>query len=93
MSATKLSAKILPAARPDPNHPAERTGLSGFTKRSESPYDPFGAAHFPTSISAALGFKVAADPGRALRHSGPWRCDRPWIGDGAMSAAWPIEGR
>ena len=33
-------------------------GLSGFTKRSESPYDPFGAAHSSTSISAALGFEI-----------------------------------
>ena len=38
-------------------------GLSGFTKRSESPYDPFGAAHSSTSISAALGFVMAADLG------------------------------
>src|ERR1700709_588353 len=36
-------------------------GLSGFTKRAESPYDPFGAAHAATSISAALGFCVARD--------------------------------
>jgi 1-deoxy-D-xylulose-5-phosphate synthase len=45
-------------------------GLSGFTKRSESPYDPFGAAHSSTSISAALGFAVAADLGGE-----PRRCD------------------
>jgi 1-deoxy-D-xylulose-5-phosphate synthase len=55
-------------------------GLSGFTKRSESPYDPFGAAHSSTSISAALGFAMAAelggDPGDAIAV----------IGDGAMSA-------
>ena len=38
-------------------------GLSGFTKRSESPYDPFGAAHSSTSISAGLGFTVARDLG------------------------------
>ena len=38
-------------------------GLSGFTKRSESPYDPFGAAHSSTSISAALGFAAARDLG------------------------------
>ena len=38
-------------------------GLSGFTNRSESPYDPFGAAHSSTSISAALGFAMAADLG------------------------------
>ncbi|MBQ06836.1 MAG: 1-deoxy-D-xylulose-5-phosphate synthase, partial [Roseobacter sp.] len=40
-----------------------KDGLSGFTKRSESPYDPFGAAHSSTSISAALGFSVARDLG------------------------------
>jgi 1-deoxy-D-xylulose-5-phosphate synthase len=36
-------------------------GLSGFTKRAESPYDPFGAAHSSTSISAGLGFAVGRD--------------------------------
>src|SRR5688500_14915895 len=45
-------------------------GLSGFTKRSESEYDPFGAAHSSTSISAALGFAVAntlaSRPGRGI---------------------------
>src|SRR6201747_1515698 len=44
-------------------------GLSGFTRRSESEYDPFGAAHSSTSISAALGFavanKLARQPGKA----------------------------
>ena len=43
-------------------------GLSGFTKRSESEYDPFGAAHSSTSISAALGF---ADRQQARRQAGP----------------------
>jgi len=43
-------------------------GLSGFTKRSESPYDPFGAAHSSTSISAALGMAVARDLGGAPEH-------------------------
>ncbi|MDE3121160.1 MAG: 1-deoxy-D-xylulose-5-phosphate synthase, partial [Paracoccaceae bacterium] len=38
-------------------------GLSGFTKRSESEFDPFGAAHSSTSISAGLGFAVARDMG------------------------------
>ena len=38
-------------------------GLSGFTSRTESPYDPFGAAHSSTSISAGLGFAVARDLG------------------------------
>jgi 1-deoxy-D-xylulose-5-phosphate synthase len=60
-------------------------GLSGFTKRSESPYDPFGAAHSSTSISAALGFKAAADlggdPGDAIAV----------IGDGSMSAGMAFE--
>jgi 1-deoxy-D-xylulose-5-phosphate synthase len=45
-------------------------GLSGFTKRSESEYDPFGTAHSSTSISAALGFamanKIKGEPGAAL---------------------------
>jgi len=60
-------------------------GLSGFTKRSESPFDPFGAAHSSTSISAALGFAVAADlggdPGDAVAV----------IGDGSMSAGMAFE--
>jgi len=60
-------------------------GLSGFTKRSESPYDPFGAAHSSTSISAALGFTMAADlggdPGDAVAV----------IGDGSMSAGMAFE--
>ncbi len=60
-------------------------GLSGFTKRSESEYDPFGAAHASTSISAALGFavanKLAGKPGRGIAV----------IGDGAMSAGMAYE--
>ena len=60
-------------------------GLSGFTKRSESPFDPFGAAHSSTSISAALGFAMAADlggdPGDAVAV----------IGDGSMSAGMAFE--
>ena len=60
-------------------------GLSGFTKRSESEYDPFGAAHSSTSISAGLGFAVAnklkGEPGRAIAV----------IGDGAMSAGMAYE--
>ena len=60
-------------------------GLSGFTKRSESEYDPFGAAHSSTSISSALGFAVAnkmtGKPGRAVAV----------IGDGAMSAGMAYE--
>ncbi len=60
-------------------------GLSGFTKRTESEYDPFGAAHSSTSISAALGFavanKLANKPGRGIAV----------IGDGSMSAGMAYE--
>ena len=60
-------------------------GLSGFTRRTESEYDPFGAAHASTSISAGLGMAVARD----------LRGDRPnvvcVIGDGAMSAGMAYE--
>ncbi|MDG5487891.1 1-deoxy-D-xylulose-5-phosphate synthase [Sphingomonas sp. BGYR3] len=60
-------------------------GLSGFTKRAESEYDPFGAAHSSTSISAALGFavanKMAGTPGKGIAV----------IGDGAMSAGMAYE--
>jgi 1-deoxy-D-xylulose-5-phosphate synthase len=60
-------------------------GLSGFTKRSESPYDPFGAAHSSTSISAGLGFAVARDL-KGENHNVV--CV---IGDGAMSAGMAYE--
>jgi 1-deoxy-D-xylulose-5-phosphate synthase len=60
-------------------------GLSGFTKRSESAYDPFGAAHAATSISAALGFAVARD----LR--GEDNSVIAVIGDGSMSAGMAYE--
>jgi 1-deoxy-D-xylulose-5-phosphate synthase len=60
-------------------------GLSGFTKRSESPYDPFGAAHSSTSISAALGFVVARDLGATGGDA------IAVIGDGAMSAGMAFE--
>ncbi len=60
-------------------------GLSGFTKRSESPYDPFGAAHSSTSISAALGFAVARDLGGDMGDA------VAVIGDGAMSAGMAYE--
>ncbi len=60
-------------------------GLSGFTKRAESPYDPFGAAHAATSISAALGFAVARD----LR--GDDNNVIAVIGDGSMSAGMAYE--
>src|SRR5688572_29564945 len=60
-------------------------GLSGFTRRAESEYDAFGAAHSSTSISAALGFavgkKLSGEPGKAIAV----------IGDGAMSAGMAYE--
>ena len=60
-------------------------GLSGFTKRSESEYDPFGAAHSSTSISAALGMAVARDL------DGKKNNVVAVIGDGAMSAGMAYE--
>ncbi len=60
-------------------------GLSGFTKRSESEYDPFGAAHSSTSISAGLGMAVARDL------AGGDRNVVAVIGDGAMSAGMAYE--
>jgi 1-deoxy-D-xylulose-5-phosphate synthase len=60
-------------------------GLSGFTKRDESEYDPFGAAHASTSISAALGFCVARD------QQGKDNKVIAVIGDGAMSAGMAYE--
>jgi 1-deoxy-D-xylulose-5-phosphate synthase len=66
-----------------------KDGLSGFTKRSESPYDPFGAAHSSTSISAALGFAVARDLGGAPDHGIGDAI--AIIGDGAMSAGQAYE--
>ncbi len=67
----------------------QKDGLSGFTKRSESPYDPFGAAHSSTSISAALGFAVARDLGGAPPE-GIGDCVAV-IGDGSMSAGMAFE--
>lgn len=60
-------------------------GLSGFTKRDESEYDPFGAAHSSTSISAALGMAVARDLNNADNNV------IAVIGDGAMSAGMAYE--
>jgi len=77
--------KILTGRRDRIRTLRQPAGLSGFTKRSESAYDPFGAAHSSTSISAALGFavanKLANKPGRAIAV----------IGDGAMSAGMAYE--
>ena len=66
-----------------------KDGLSGFTKRSESPYDPFGAAHSSTSISAALGFSVARDLGGNVPEG--LGDAIAVIGDGSMSAGMAYE--
>src|SRR6056297_2311000 len=60
-------------------------GLSGFTKRAESEFDPFGAAHSSTSISAALGFAVGRDMGQATGDA------IAVIGDGSISAGMAYE--
>ncbi len=67
----------------------QKDGLSGFTKRSESPYDPFGAAHSSTSISAALGFAVARDLGGVTPEGAGDAI--AVIGDGSMSAGMAYE--
>jgi len=77
--------KILTGRRDRIRTLRQKGGLSGFTKRSESPYDPFGAAHSSTSISAALGFSVARDLG------GEGGDAIAVIGDGAMSAGMAFE--
>ncbi len=67
----------------------KKDGISGFTKRSESPYDPFGAAHSSTSISAALGFAVARDLG-GVPDTGAGDAIAV-IGDGALSGGMAYE--
>lgn len=66
-----------------------KDGLSGFTKRSESVFDPFGAAHSSTSISAALGFSVARDLGGQCE--GGLGDAIAVIGDGSISAGMAYE--
>jgi 1-deoxy-D-xylulose-5-phosphate synthase len=63
----------------------QEAGLSGFTRRSESEYDPFGAAHSSTSISSGLGMAVARDLAGGSNHV------VAVIGDGAMSAGMAYE--
>ncbi|MBV2183811.1 MAG: 1-deoxy-D-xylulose-5-phosphate synthase [Rhizobium sp.] len=77
--------KILTGRRDRIRTLRQEGGLSGFTKRAESVYDPFGAAHSSTSISAGLGMAVAADL------SGSDRKVIAVIGDGAMSAGMAYE--
>ena len=81
--------KILTGRRDRMGTLRQKDGLSGFTKRSESPYDPFGAAHSSTSISAALGFAVARDLGGACEtgHGDAVAV----IGDGSLSAGMAYE--
>ncbi len=78
--------KILTGRRDRIRTLRQENGLSGFTKRSESAYDPFGAAHSSTSISAALGFAVARDLGADGVGD-----TIAVIGDGAMSAGMAYE--
>ena len=81
--------KILTGRRAKMRSLRQKDGISGFTKRSESPYDPFGAAHSSTSISAALGFAVAGDlDGQSETGHGDAIAV---IGDGAMSAGMAYE--
>ncbi len=78
--------KILTGRRDRIRTLRQPNGLSGFTRRSESEYDPFGAAHSSTSISAGLGMAVAHDlAGEKDRHV------VAVIGDGAMSAGMAYE--
>ena len=77
--------KILTGRRDQMRSLRQGGGLSGFTKRAESEYDPFGAAHSSTSISSALGFAVARDM------LGEQRNVIAVIGDGAMSAGMAYE--
>ena len=77
--------KILTGRRAGMRTLRQGGGISGFTKRTESEYDPFGAAHSSTSISAALGMKVASDLAGIDRHA------IAVIGDGAMSAGMAYE--
>lgn len=81
--------KILTGRRDRIRTLRQKDGLSGFTKRSESDYDPFGAAHSSTSISAALGFAVARDLGGAPEHVIGDAI--AVIGDGSMSAGMAFE--
>ena len=77
--------KILTGRRDRIRSLRQKNGLSGFTKRSESEYDPFGAAHSSTSISAALGFSVGRDMGQ------PTGDAIAVIGDGSISAGMAYE--
>ncbi len=81
--------KILTGRRDRIRTLRQKGGLSGFTKRSESAYDPFGAGHSSTSISAALGLAVARDLGGAPENG--IGDTIAVIGDGSMSAGMAFE--
>lgn len=81
--------KILTGRRDRIRTLRQKDGLSGFTKRKESPYDPFGAAHSSTSISAALGFAVARDLGGVVPEG--LGDAIAVIGDGSISAGMAFE--
>ncbi|TVR45373.1 MAG: 1-deoxy-D-xylulose-5-phosphate synthase [Rhodobacteraceae bacterium] len=78
--------KILTGRRHRMHTLRQEGGLSGFTKRSESDFDPFGAAHSSTSISAALGFTIGRDMGQ------PTGDAVAVIGDGSITAGMAYEG-
>ena len=77
--------KIITERRNDMSSLRQKDGLSGFTKRSESEYDPFGAAHSSTSISAALGFAMARELGQPIGDT------IAVIGDGSITAGMAYE--
>ncbi|WP_305983743.1 1-deoxy-D-xylulose-5-phosphate synthase [Roseibium sp. MMSF_3544] len=78
--------KVLTGRRDRMRTLRKKDGLSGFTRRSESPYDPFGAAHSSTSVSAGLGFAVARD---LTGGTDDVICV---VGDGALTAGMAYEG-
>ena len=77
--------KILTGRRAQMTTLRQKGGISGFTKRSESEFDPFGAAHSSTSISAALGFTMARELGQPVGDA------IAVIGDGSISAGMAYE--
>ncbi len=77
--------KMLTGRRSQMGSLRQKGGLSGFTKRSESPYDTFGVGHSSTSVSAALGMAIAA------RREGVNRSIMAVIGDGALTAGMAFE--
>ncbi|MBC8520199.1 MAG: 1-deoxy-D-xylulose-5-phosphate synthase [Gammaproteobacteria bacterium] len=77
--------KIITGRRHEMSTLRQKGGLSGFTKREESPYDPFGTGHSSTSVSAALGMAIAA------KQAGEERQTIAVIGDGALTGGMAFE--